>query len=420
MMRGSSTDFHGFMYWRLVSEIRMKSFTIALTLASAYLRQRPLQTLLNVLLLGLGVGTIIALMLTLAQAEERMERDTAGVDLVIGAKGSPLQLILSSVFQMDIPTGNVPLAEAAPIIAARQVKLAIPLALGDSFKTFRIVGTEPTYADLYGATLLEGRLWAKPLEAVVGSEVARLTGLKIGQRFAGSHGLTEGGETHASQPYIVVGLLKSTGTVADKLILTGVESIWAVHEHEHADQTDTDKEITAYLIQYSNPLAAASFPRMVNASTSMQAASPAMETSRLFALLGIGVSTLKVFAAIMMLCSALGIFIGLMNTLNERGEDLALLRLLGATPTTVFFTVALQGFALGLLGVILGLVLGHLGAEWMGAAIQKTHRIYLTGWTFFKEEIAIVIAALVLSIFAALVPAWRAYRNAVSETLNGG
>ena len=435
----------------------MKSFATALNLAWAYLRQRPLPTLLNILLLGLGVGTIIALILTLAQAEERMERDTAGVDLVIGAKGSPLQLILSSVFQMDIPTGNVPVAEAAPIISAPQVKLAIPLALGDSFKTFRIVGTEPVYADLYGATLLEGRLWAKPLEAVVGAEVARLTGLRIGQRFAGSHGLTEGGETHAGHPYIVVGLLKSTGTVADRLILTSVESIWVVHDHEqeqrgkepagalgrsavnasknaesagheHADpnshdrqpdnQHDADKEITAYLIQYSNPLAAASFPRMVNASTSMQAAAPAIEISRLFALLGIGVSTLKIFAAIMMVCSALGIFIGLMNTLNERREDLALLRMLGATPATVFFTVALQGFALGLLGVILGLLLGHLGAEWMGFAIQKTHRIYLTGWVFVKEEAAIVIAALVLAIFAALVPAWRAYRNAVSETLN--
>ncbi len=451
----------------------MKSFATALNLAWAYLRQRPLPTLLNVLLLGLGVGTIIALILTLKQAEERMERDTAGVDLVIGAKGSPLQLILSSVFQMDIPTGNVPLAEAAPIIAARQVKLAIPLALGDSFKTFRIVGTEPAYIDLYGATLLEGRLWAKPLEAVVGADVARLTGLKIGQRFPGSHGLTEGGETHADHPYIVVGVLKSTGTVADRLILTSVESIWAVHDHEeeaegkkpdgaqvktkksaksaasagnassavvphpvYADQNDHDpqhdhprehqnehqhdgdKEITAYLIQYSNPLAAASFPRMVNASTSMQAASPALETSRLFALLGIGVSTLKVFAAIMMVCSALGIFIGLMNTLNEQREDLALLRMLGATPATVFFTVALQGFALGLLGVILGLLLGHLGAEWMGYAIQKTHRIYLTGWVWVKEEGAIVAVALVLAIFAALVPAWRAYRNAVSETLN--
>ncbi len=394
----------------------MKALCTGLILSWAYLRQRPLATMLNVLLLGLGLGTIVALMLTLAQAEARMERDTAGVDLVIGAKGSPLQLVLSSVFQMDVPTGNVPLTEAMAIIAAPQVKLAVPLALGDSFRSFRIVGTEPSYADLYDATLQQGRFWAKPLEVVLGAETARLAHLKIGENFIGSHGLVDGGGTHADHPYTVVGVLNQTGSVIDQLILTSVESAWVVHEH--GNEHDTEKEITAYLIQYTSPLAAASFPRRVNASSTLQGASPAIETSRLFALLGIGVSTLKIFASIMMICAALGIFIGLSNVLNEQRADLALLRLLGATPATVFFTVALQGITLGLLGVILGMLLGHSGAEWMGVAIQKTHRIQLTGWVFFKEEIGVAVAALLLAVLAALLPAWRAYRSAVPETLN--
>jgi putative ABC transport system permease protein len=394
----------------------MNSFTTAFGLALAYLRQRPLSTLLNVLLLGLGVGTVIALILILTQAEERMERDTAGVDLVIGAKGSPLQLVLSAVFQMDVPTGNVPLADAAEIIAAREVKRAVPLALGDSFKSFRIVGTSPDYADLYDATIADGRFWTKSQEVVIGADVARATGLKLGQSFASSHGLVEGGGAHAEHPFVVVGIMKPTGTVADRLILTSVESIWSVHAHE--GEQAANKEITAYLIQYASPLAAASFPRRVNQSSAMQAASPAIETSRLFALLGIGVTTLKVFAGIMMACAALGIFIGLTNTLNERRADLALLRLLGATPATVFLTITLQGFALGLLGVILGVVLGHIGAAWTGGIIQKTHHMSLTGWVFFKQEGAVMVAALMLSILAALVPAWRAYRNAVPETLN--
>ena len=394
----------------------MNAFTTAFGLACAYLRQRPLSTLLNVLLLGLGAGTVIALILILTQAEERMERDTAGVDLVIGAKGSPLQLVLSAVFQMDVPTGNVTLADAAEIIAAREVKRAVPLALGDSFKSFRIVGTNTDYADLYGATIADGRFWTAPQEVVIGAEVARAIGLKLNQNFASSHGLVEGGGAHANHQFIVVGTLKPTGTVADRLILTSVESIWAVHEHEGEEAAN--KEITAYLIQYASPLAAASFPRRVNQSTAMQAASPAIETSRLFALLGIGVSTLKVFAAIMMACAALGIFIGLTNTLNERRADLALLRLLGATPATVFLTITLQGFALGLLGVILGVVLGHIGAAWTGSIIQKTHHMSLSGWVFFKQEGAVIAAALLLCIFAALIPACRAYRNAVPETLN--
>ena len=192
----------------------MKALFTGLILSWAYLRQRPLATMLNVLLLGLGLGTIVALMLTLAQAEARMERDTAGVDLVIGAKGSPLQLVLSSVFQMDVPTGNVPLTEALAIIAAPQVKLAVPLALGDSFRSFRIVGTEPSYADLYDATLQQGRFWTKPLEVVLGAETAKLAHLQIGENFIGSHGLVDGGGTHADHPYTVVGVLNQTGSVS--------------------------------------------------------------------------------------------------------------------------------------------------------------------------------------------------------------
>ena len=410
----------------------MKSLITACSLASAYLRERPLATFLNIVLLGLGVGTIIALVLTLTQAEERMERDTAGIDLVIGAKGSPLQLILSSVFQVDIPTGNIPISEAAPIIALPQVKRAVPLALGDSYKTFRIVGTTADYLNLYGATVQTGTLWTKPLEAVVGAEVAKATNLNVGERFAGAHGLSDSGSAHADHPYQVVGLLAPTGTVIDRLILTSLESIWLVHDHEgesaeidHKNATQPaqhqpDREVTAYLIEYATPLAAASFPRRVNESSRMQAAAPAMETARLFSLIGVGVTALKVFAAIMMVCAGLGIFIGLMNTLNDRQADLALLRVLGASRSTVCLTIMAQGFALGLAGVILGAVLGHIGGEWMGQAIAKTHRIPLTGWTWVGDEWWIIGAALGLSVIAALFPAWRAYRDAVPEILSRG
>ncbi len=417
----------------------MNAMTTAFSLAYAYLRERPLATLLNIILLSLGVGTIIALILILTQAEDRMERDVAGVDLVIGAKGSPLQLILSTVFHVDIPTGNIPMAEAQTIISLPQVRRAIPLALGDSYKTFRIVGTEAQYLDLYDAKIASGKIWEKPLEASIGAEIAKQTGLKIGDKFAGAHGLSESGETHAEHPYQVVGILAPTGTVMDRLVLTSLESIWLVHDHEEQDakaenggkaekteapektgtaESKQGKEVTAYLIQYATPLAAASFPRMVNASSSMQAAAPAMETARLFSLIGVGVTTLKVFAAIMMLCAALGIFIGLMNTLNDRQSDLALLRVLGATRGMVCLTIVAQGFALGLAGVILGVLLGHIGGEWVGQAIAKTHRIPLTGWVWVGEEWLVIGAAMVLSVLAALFPAWRAYRDAVPEVLS--
>ena len=392
----------------------MKTLITALPLAFAYLREKPLATMLNVLLLGLGVGTIIALALVLSQLEQRMDQDAAGIDVVIGAKGSPLQLVLSTVFHIDIPTGNIAVAEAANVIAEPVVKQAVPLALGDSYHTFRIVGTNPAYLELYGATLQSGRMWNAPLEAVVGADVARHIGLEPGKTFAGSHGLTETGGGHADHPYTVVGVMKPTGSVIDRLILTSVESIRRVHEHGE----EPGKEITAYLIQYSTPLAAASFPRMVNARSGLQAAAPAMETARLFSLLGVGITALKGFAIIMMLCAALGIFVALMNALDERRADLALLRVLGGSPATVFLTIIAQGAALGLAGVILGTMIGHIGAEWMGSVLEKKHRMALTGLTLIFEELWVVAGAMSLAVLAGLFPAWRAYRTAVPELLS--
>ncbi len=410
----------------------MNSMMNAWTMAFAYLRDKKLATALNILLLSLGVGTIITLVLILSQAEDRLEHDTAGVDLVIGAKGSPMQLILSSVFHVDIPTGNVPMEEAAPIISHPMVKRAVPLALGDSYRGYRIVGTDVNFLSLYEGKFANGRIFEKPLEAVIGADVARTTGLAVGKKFAGTHGLTEStGAAHEDHPYEVVGVLASTGSVADRLILTSVASVWKLHDHEDRHERARDgheqgepqpvrapnNEMTAYLIQYATPLAAASFPRLVNASTSLQAASPAMESARLFQLVGIGVNALKGFAAIMILCAALGIFIGLMGALDECRVDLALLRVLGATPATVFLTMLLQGLTLGFMGVILGTLLGHAGAEWIGHAYAETQRVTIGGRLWVREESYVIAMTIGLSIVASLIPAWRAYREATPALL---
>ena len=409
----------------------MNALATALPLALAYLRERLLSTLLNILLLALGIATIVLLLLTMSQAEDRMDRDAAGIDLVVGAKGSPLQLVLSSVFHVDIPTGNIALKEADRIGAEAAVKRAIPIALGDSYRAYRIVGTVPGYVDLYGASVSSGRIWARarPMEVLIGADVVTGTGLRLGHKFVGTHGLSDGGGGHDGQPFEVVGILAPTGRVIDRLILTSLDSIWTLHQHPGvgsesrkavpptANETDDDKEITALLIQYANPLAAASFPRRVNAVSGLQAAAPAMEMARLFALLGFGVTALKVFAAIMMLCAGLGIFIGLMNALDERRADLALLRILGANRGTVFLTILTQGFALGVAGVILGVLLGHAGAEWIGQSVAAAHRVRLTGLTWIAAECWVAGLAIVLSLAAGLFPAWRAYRDSVPELL---
>ena len=218
-------------------------------LAAAYLASRPLLTALNVAMLALGVATITFLLLVTHQAEERLARDAKPVDLVVGAKGSPLQLILSTVFHADVPTGNIGLEESRAIAANPMVASATPLALGDSFRGHRIVGHRRLLPRALRREARAGPLFAGEMEAVVGSEVARRHGLAVGAQLTGAHGLAAAGPAHDDHPYRVVGILAPTGTVVDRLVLTSVESVWHVHE-EHAPARKP--EITALLIRYAH------------------------------------------------------------------------------------------------------------------------------------------------------------------------
>jgi len=395
----------------------------------AYLRARPFATALNLLLLALGIATITVLLLASAQLEERMGRDARGIDLVAGAKGSAMQLVLSAVFHLDAPTGNIPLAEAIALAKHKLVKKAIPLALGDSFRGFRIVGSNHDYPAHYGATLAGGRLWAEPMEAVVGAEVAAKTSLAAGASFSGAHGLEGEGDAHESTPYKVVGVLASSGTVLDRLILTSVESVWLVHEHVEpgadlkkllADMDDKEKELTALLIQYASPLAAAMLPRQVNSASALQAASPAYESARLFRMLGVGVEVLRAFGAILVLAAGLSVFIALLNALEERRYDLAVMRMLGASPAKLMGLMLVEGMALALAGGVVGIALGHVLTEALGAALKAAQQAAVTGWAWNAGEWRLLALALAVGIAASLVPAWRAYRTDVAPVLAEG
>lgn len=384
-------------------------------LVLAYLVARPVASALNVLLIALGVATVSALLLVMHQAEERVRRDASPVDLVVGAKGSPLQLILSAVFHADVPTGNISLAEAEKIIAHPMVAASTPLALGDSFRGHRIVGTDPSLVALYGASIAQGRLFEDDMEAVVGSAVARRHGVAPGAKIAGVHGLAEGGTGHEDHPYLVTGVLAPTGTVIDRLVLTSVESVWHVHEHGNAAER---REITALLIRYATPLAAAMLPRAVNAGTSMQAASPAYETARLFELLGVGVSVLEGFAAVLMAGGALSLLVGLHAALQQRRRDLALMRLLGARPAWLASLALAEGVTLLLAGSILGLALGHATVEALGAWSQASGGWPLTGKAWVPGEFVLVGCVVGVGALSCLLPAWQAYRSEPAALLD--
>ncbi len=225
-------------------------------LAWKNLAARPLSMLLTLVLFALGVGLTSLLLLLNHQLTEKFEKNLAGVSVVMGAKGSPLQLILCNMYHVDVPTGNISLKSAKPFLNPRHplIKKSVPLSLGDSYKSFRIVGTLRDFIGFYGGELAQGNLWSQPLDVTIGATVAAKTALKIGDKFASNHGLTEDGGEHDNVQFRVVGIFKPSNTVLDQLILTATESIWTVHAHEeeheeheeeHGKEEKTEKKDTA-------------------------------------------------------------------------------------------------------------------------------------------------------------------------------
>ncbi len=396
--------------------------TIALSLR--YLFSRPLAAGLNLLLLSLGLAAITFVLLTRAQIDRAFERDLAGIDAVVGAKGSPMQLILAGVFHLDVPPGNIPLAEVQALANDARVARLIPLSLGDSLRGFRIVGTTPDYPAHYGATLAQGRWWAQPMEAVLGMQVAQATGLKPGDSFAGAHGLGEGGDVHADVPYRVSGVLAPCGCVLDRLVLTATESVWQLHEASHAEDEEErrameeEREITLVLIQYRSPLAAVTFPRYVNSSTSMQAAAPAVEITRLLRMVGVGTDVLRGFGAVLLLTAGLSVFIALWNAVRERAPDLAMLRMLGASPAKVAALLLCEALWLAVLASLIGLAGGHLLTGLLGFLLQAEKSLTVTAWLWVGEEVWVPVIAVAVAGLAALLPTLSAYRVEAGQLLN--
>lgn len=390
-------------------------------IAWRYAWARPLDAALNVALLALGIGTICLVLLFSTQVGERLLRDARGIDLVIGAKGSPMQLILAGIYHLDAPTGNIPLAEARKLASNRMVKQVIPLALGDSYRGFRVVGAPHEYVAQYGGRLAAGRLWDAPMQVVLGAEVARATGLAVGAKFVGAHGIGEqGGDAHEAHPFETVGVLAPSGTVLDRLVLTAIESVWEMHEEHGAAPDEAKREVTVALVSYASPLAAATLPRFINERTTMQAASPALETARLLRMVGVGVEVLQIFGLALVVVSAVGVFVALYNAMRERRYDLAVIRVLGASPAKLFAIVLLEALLLALVGALLGIALGHGAAEAVGAWMAANRQPAISGALFLPQELWLVALAAGTGLLAAAVPSWSAYRTDVAAVLAQG
>ena len=404
---------------------------------------KPLNTILSVVLLTSSVAIITTLVLVEKQFEEKFSSNIDGVDLVMGAQGSPLQLILSSVYQVDSPTGNISYDSAKVWMQHPFVQKAIPLAFGDNYRGYKILGTTPDYLEKYGAKIAEGKLFEKNFEVVIGSDIAKKLSLKIGDEFFGSHGDAAEGEVHDHYGYKVVGIAKPTGKVVDNLILCTIPSVWQMHgghekvenpahgeeghvhvegeeHHEEADMTldEPGMEITAVLLKFRNKMGIVTWPRIIAQNTKMQVASPAIEVNRLFSLFGIGISALQYLAYGIMLISGISIFIALYNTLKERENEFALMRVNGAKRLQLLKVVMIESLLLCVVGFIFGTILRRVGLSMLSNSAEEDFKIRCNPYEFIWErEGTLFLLTIFVGFIAALIPAVKAYNLNISKTL---
>ena len=436
----------------------------------------PLNTTLSLLLMTFGVGIISLLFLLNNQIEQQLQANLRGVDMVVGSKGSPLQLILSSIYHIDNPTGNIPYSEAIKIDNNSLVDLTVPLSYGDSYNGFRIVGTTHQYPELYEMSLKKGRLWSRSLEVVLGSTVAQIHRLKIGDTFYGTHGLIEGGYVHDEYPYEVVGIFNPSYTILDQLILTNTQSVWQVHNHEVVEQGHEHQEcdhehhddehshehhncdhehhddehshehhncdhehhieestvsglelnaivpedamITSLLVKFKSPIGLIQLPRKINETTNLQAAVPALEISRLTNLLGFGVQTINIIAFIIIIVSGLSIFISLYNSLKKRRYELALMRVHGASKWQLVQLVLQEGIILSVIGTVLGLLISRITL--LTITLFAEHKYTFSSFQFnlLNEELWLPPIALLTGIVASIIPTVLSYNINIPKTLS--
>lgn len=414
---------------------------------------KPLSSLLCWVLLATSVGIISLLIILQNRLENQFANSISGIDMVIGAKGSPLQLILSAVYHVDAPTGNIKLEEAERWMKHPFVEKAIPLAYGDSYKGYSIIGATTDYLDKYNAAVVTGELYENDFEVVVGSTLAAKLRLQPGSSFYSSHGNDSKGEEHRQQAYTVTGILGSTGSVVDNLVVGNIESVWRIHEHhrdedahhkeknhqhetgkhdeigehhphdemeEHESAHDeAEKELTAILIKFRNPMGLVQMPRIINKQTNMMAAVPAIEVNRLFTLFGVGIDTLKNMAWGIMLLAGLSVFIALFNSLKDRKYELAVMRTMGAGRIKLLRLILLEGLMLSIAGVIAGLLLSRLALWIIAGRFEKDYHLQLQeAWRlYFPAEIYLCLLAVAIGIIASLIPALKVWSVNISKTL---
>ncbi len=412
-------------------------------IAWAYLWNRKLTTCLTIMSVALAVGLISSVLSLRQQLEQRFAEEGQAFDLVVGPKGSPLSLVLGSVYFMDSAIGRTPLHVYEDLLKDKDfVKAAFPIGLGDTYGGFRIVGTTKELLDhewkgFSGEvrrpfTLEEGVAFDKPREAVVGAVAARQLGLSLGDTFESVHGSFAISEDlrefdHAEHPYKVVGILEPSGSPFDRAIYCSIESIWEAHGHgapdhgdDHADDAELDwsNSVSSVLVQLHSAAQRFEYEGWINENTDAMAAVPINVIKDFFRdFLDPIKGLMMAVGYLVVIISAISILIGLYLSIMQRKRDLAIMRALGASSYEIFGAVIIEAFWVTTLGIAVGWLFGNVVTYILGLKLAHEYGLVVTPFGLSSEEIRAFATVALVGLVAGILPAWQAYNSDVAHDL---
>ncbi|MFO1427933.1 MAG: ABC transporter permease [Steroidobacteraceae bacterium] len=413
-----------------------------LRLALESLWNRRGTALLTVSAIAVSVALLLGVQKLRTAAREGFANTVSGVDLIVGARSGPLNLLLYSVFRVGDATANVSWASYQKIARHPDVEWTIPISLGDSHRGFRVMGTSGDYfrhyrfAGDHELRFAQGKPFADLYDTVLGADVAQQLGYKVGDPIVVSHGLGDVSfAQHKDQPFRVAGILERTGTPVDRTVHVSLEAITAIHVDWQAgmralpgQRTDaaairardlTPESITAFMVGMRSRVMTFTMQRAINEyrQEALLAIIPGVALTQLWGLVGIADTALMIVAAFVVLAGLLGMLTAILTSLNERRREMAILRSVGARPRHVFGLLVAEAGLLATAGVVAGVGLTYALLYAAQPVLEHRFGIFVEIGGLTGYDLAILASIVLLALAMGLVPAWRAYRNSLGDGL---
>lgn len=396
---------------------------------------KKLRNFLTIFSILVSVMLIISVQNLTTQLKSNVIENAGAYDILVGAPGSSIQLVLNTIFYYDAPIANINIEYYESLQKDSRVANVVPIGMGENYNGYKIIGTSNDFfTDKY--KLKSGELFKNNGEAVIGSTVAKITGLKVGDKFSGMHGLTEeGGHAHADFQYTVVGVLEQTKTPSDTVIYTDIESLWTVHglehnEHNENDDMEMDDEhnesmhgnssenlITALLVKTTSLSNQVMVTNDLNKNNDIQAINPAATLRKLLVMLNAGEIVVTLVAYVSIFLSIIVLFTTMLSASIERRKDISILRALGANRKTVFKTILLETLIIAIIGAVLGFIVAHIAIGILGNYTAVNYGINISGFSVQIAEVFVLLGAVVLSIVAGMIPAVMVYKTDATKYL---